>query len=213
MTCPQCEGIEIVFDEESIEKELKFYRRDGADDTTLWLVEALREQGVEGSLLLDIGGGLGAIQHELLESGVSHATHVDGSSAYIEGAKEEAERRGIDEQIEWHHGNFVDIAPELDPVDIVTLDRVICCYDDMQGLVGSSVKLAERYYGIVLPRDLWWARIGFKVMNFVQGLMGNPFRAFVHPMEQVEKLIANAGFERVFARNSIFWQVAVYARN
>ena len=202
-----------MFDDESVEKELLFYRRDGADDTTLWLVEALKERGVEGKSLLDIGGGLGAIQHEILDDGASHATHVDGSSAYIYGAKEEAERRGFSEQIEWHHGDFVDIAGELDPADMVTLDRVICCYDDMPSLVGKSVQLAEGFYGIVLPRDLWWARIGFSIMNFVQGIVGNPFRAFVHPMNQVEEIISKAGFEKVFARNSFFWQVALYARS
>ena len=213
MSCPQCEGIELVFDAESVEKELRFYRRDGADDTTRWLVEALKERGVEGKSLIDIGGGLGAIQHELLESGASRATHVDASSAYLEGAKEEAERRGLSEQIEWRQGNFVDIASELDPADIVTLDRVICCYDDMPSLVGSSVKLADSFYGLILPRDLWWTKIGFSVMNFFQGFTGNPFRAFVHPVEQVETLITKAGFERVFSRNSLLWQVALYARS
>ncbi len=213
MSCPQCEGIELVFDEQSIEKEQRFYRRDGADETTLWLVEALKERGVEGKSLLDIGGGLGAIQHELLESGASQATHVDASSAYLEGAKEEAERRGLSEQIKWQHGNLVDLAPELEPADIVTLDRVICCYDDMPSLVGSSVKLASRHYGLVFPRYLWWARIGFTVINFFQRIMGNPFRAFVHPVEQVEAIIAKAGFEEVFARKSPLWQVALYTRN
>jgi magnesium-protoporphyrin O-methyltransferase len=121
MSCPQCEGIELVFDEESIAKERKFYERDGADKTTLWLVEAIKEAGVEGLSLLDIGGGLGAIQHELLSAGAKKATHVDASSAYIEAAKEEAKQRKLSDKIEWRHGDFVDLASELDSAGVVTL--------------------------------------------------------------------------------------------
>ncbi len=212
MNCPQCEGIELVFDEESIAKERLFYERDGAEKTTLWLVNAIKEAGVEGLSLLDIGGGLGAIQHELLAGGAKAATHVDASSAYIEAAKEEAKQRELSDKIEWKHGDFVDIAPELDAADVVTLDRVICCYDNMVDLVGKSVNLAERYYGVVYPRNLWWAKIGFSALNLVERIMGNPFRSFMHPSEQVEALIAKAGFERVFTRNSFMWQVQLYSK-
>ena len=59
---------------------------------------------------------------------MSSAVHVDGSSAYIEGAKKAAKKRGLSEKIEWIHGDFVDIAKELKRSDLVTLDRVICCY-------------------------------------------------------------------------------------
>jgi magnesium-protoporphyrin O-methyltransferase len=212
MSCPQCEGIELVFDEESIAKERKFYERDGADKTTLWLVEAIKEAGVEGLSLLDIGGGLGAIQHELLSAGAKKATHVDASSAYIEAAKEEAKQRKLSDKIEWRHGDFVDLASELDSAGVVTLDRVICCYDNMVGLVGNSVKLAERYYGVVYPRNLWWAKIGFRLINLVERIMGNPFRTFMHSSEKVDALITKAGFARTYSRNTFLWQVQLYSK-
>jgi hypothetical protein len=66
MTCSQCQGIEDLFSEEYVAGELKRYRRRGPDKTTRILIEALKKDGVEGETLLDIGGGLGAIQHELL---------------------------------------------------------------------------------------------------------------------------------------------------
>jgi hypothetical protein len=213
MSCSQCKGIELTFDQESIEKELKFYRRDGVDETTRWLVDAIREQGVAGGQLLDIGGGLGGIQHELLASGAAHATHVDASSAYIWGAQEEAKRRGLMEQIEWRHGNFVDIASELEASDIVTLDRVICCYDDMRALVTESARLARRLYGAVYPRDVWWLRAGMKIVNSLQKLFNNPFNVFVHPVSEIEGILEKAGFQRIFLRHSAMWQVALYARS
>ena len=212
MSCPQCEGIEMIFDEQSVEDELRMYRGEGPDKTTLWLIEALQARGVEGLDLLDIGGGLGGIQHALLESGASHATHVDASSAYIDAAQREAKRRGLADKIEWRHGDFVDIAPKLAAAEIVTLDRVICCYHDMPALVSASTALSKRYYGIVLPIDNWLTRTGAALGNLFQRIMRHPYRLFVHPNGQLEALVASAGFTKVMERSTFWWRVALYAR-
>src|SRR5512147_1748560 len=132
MNCCQCQGIENVFSQEHAVKELKHYRSAGPARTTRMLTEAIKALGVAGLSLLDIGGGVGAVQHALLEAGVQKVTDVDASSAYLNAAKEEAERRGYAESANFRHGNFVDLATNIAPADIVTLDRVICCYNDMQ---------------------------------------------------------------------------------
>ena len=91
------------------------------------LVESVKQKGVEGNSLLDVGGGIGAIQHELFKTGIARADIVEASTAYIDANKEEAERQGHADRIPYHHGDFVDIAPNLERADIVTLERVICC--------------------------------------------------------------------------------------
>ncbi len=212
MCCPQCEGIEQTFNEQAADEDLRLYRAEGLDETTEWLVDAIKERGVEGMSLLDIGGGVGMIQHELLKSGAAKATHVDASSAYIEAAQREAKRRKLREKIEWRHGNFVDLAPDLDSADIVTLDKVICCYDDMPGLVKASAKLAKKYYGLVYPRDAIWFRAAAKFMNFFQWLFRNPYRMFVHPSAEVERLLKRAGLKPAFHKQDWLWQVALYTR-
>ncbi|MEX1071445.1 MAG: methyltransferase domain-containing protein [Anaerolineales bacterium] len=210
--CSQCEGIEQTFNEEAADEDLRFYRAEGLDETTEWLVDEIKAQGVNGATLLDIGGGVGMIQHELLKGGAASAVHVDASSAYIEAAQREAKRRRLREKIEWRHGNFVDIAKELSPADVVTLDKVICCYDDMPSLVKSSAKLARRFYGIVTPRDTWYFRFGAKFMNMWQALFRNPYRMFVHPIEDIERHIKKAGLKRTFLKQDFMWRVAVYTR-
>jgi len=210
--CSQCEGIEQMFDEDAVDEDLRQYRADGPDETTGWLLDELENRGVDGLTLLDIGGGVGAIQHELLTKGVAHAVHVDASSAYVEAAKREAKRRKLTDKIEWHFGNFVDLAPDLKSADIVTLDKVICCYDDMPSMVRKSTKLAKHFYGIVIPRDTWWLRFAFRVMDFFQGLFKNPYRAFVHPHQKIESIVNRAGLKRVFERHNWVWQVVLYAR-
>ncbi len=176
------------------------------------LIDALKTEGIEGMTLLDIGGGVGAIQHELLSAGVRSAANVDASAAYVAVAKEEAERRGHAGRVSYYHGDFIQLAPEIAPADIVTLDRVICCYDDMQALVGLSSARARNMYGLVYPRDTWWMKIRVAIENFVYRLVRNPFRSFVHPTEQVDAVVRSSGLRRRLYRKTFLWQVVVYAR-
>lgn len=212
MNCCQCQGIEALFNAKLVSRELSSYRVKGPHKTTRILIDALKEEGIQGVTLLDIGGGVGAIQHELLESGVQNATDVDASQAYLNAAQEEAQRRGLTERVNFQHGDFVEVAPQIPPADIVTLDRVICCYADMENLVSLSVARARKLYGIVYPRDVWWVKLGIKVMNFIFRLSKNPFRTYTHPTRAVEAIVNNGGFKHRFYRHTLLWQVVVYAR-
>ncbi len=209
----QCDGIERCFNTQRVTKELARYHRRGAAKNTRLLVEALRVQGIEGRTLLDIGGGVGAIAHLLVQDGVRQAVDVDASAAYLAAAREEAERQGLAEQISFQHGDFVALAPTIPAADIVTLDRVICCYDDMPALVGLSAARAERLYGVVYPRDAWWVRLFIQVQNTVQRVMRRPIRFFVHPTVAVDATIRAQGLEWRSTRIAGPWQIAVYARS
>lgn len=163
--------------------------------------------------LLDIGGGLGGIQHTLLMNGVESATYVDASSAYVRAAQEEAKRRRLEDRIAFLRGDFVELADNVPDADFVTLDRVICCYDNMQDLVRLSAKKARNMYGLVFPRDLWIFRAMIPVANFFIRLTGSPFRIFIHRTEQVEKILNDQGLLKQFQKNAGFWQIMVYNRN
>jgi magnesium-protoporphyrin O-methyltransferase len=212
MDCCQSQGIENKFNQRMVARHLKTYQRNGPARYTRILLDALRVAGVEGQTLLDIGGGVGDIPLDLLSAGASHATGVEASTAFIAAASQEAARRGYSDRVTYLHGNFVDLAPTITPAAIVTLDRVICCYHDMPGLVGASAAKAQRLYGLVYPRDTWFARLSASVINSFSRLQRNPFRFFVHRTNAVEAILRNAGLERRFQRNAGFWQVAVYAR-
>ena len=139
MDCCQCQGIETTFNKKYALKDLNKYREKGPSKTTNSLINFLKTEGVEGKSLLDIGGGVGTIQHELLKLGVTRVINVEASTAYHEVAKEEAEQQGQIDKIQFHKGNFIDLAENIPPVDIVTLDRVICCYPDMEKLVEKKL--------------------------------------------------------------------------
>jgi SAM-dependent methyltransferase len=212
MSCCQCQGIETLFGERVARRDLERYRKKGPPKTTRILLDALKAEGVEGATLLDIGGGVGAISNELLDAGAARATVVDASPAYLRAARAEAERQGHAGRIEYHHGDFVELAPELPPADVVTLDRVICCYDEMEALVSASAERAERLYGVVYPRDTWWDRLGVSLVNFACRVRRNPFRVFIHSPEAVERVIRSKGLTRRSYRTTPIWQIIIYAR-
>lgn len=212
MNCCQCQAIESLFNRRLAEWELRRYHERGAAKTTRVLVEALRRQGVVGETLLDIGGGVGAIQLALLKAGVASAMDVDASSAYIEAARTEAAREGLGDRVRYLHGNFLEIAPEVETAGVVTLERVICCFPDMPGLVARSAERAGKLYGLVYPRDAWWMRFGATLENVFLRLRRPPFHFYVHRTAAVEEVLRRAGLERRFTRNVGFWQVAVFAR-
>lgn len=212
MNCCQCQGIEDLFNEKAVSKELEQYRQKGPDKTTRMMTGAFKAEEIRGCSLLDIGGGIGAVQHELLDAGMSSALDVDASQAYITAARREAQRRGLSDRTRFFHGNFVDLAPSIEPADVVTLNRVICCYPDMEKLVDLSAARAKKLYSLVYPRDMWWVRLGVAVINYFMGLRKSAFRTFVHPSRQVEAIIHRHGFTRRFYQQTLVWQVVVYAR-
>ena len=95
----------------------------------------------------------------------------------------------------------------------MTLDRVICCFDDMQGLVAASAEKARLFYGLVYPRDAWWTRLGIRLMNFSRKLHKDQFRVFAHDTAAVESVLRSRGLARTYLRTAGLWQVAVFARD
>src|SRR3989338_5533137 len=196
------------FDDRQAAKDLKRFREDGPDPTTRALIDALRAANVVDATLLDIGGGVGAIHHELLSAGAASATHVDASAPYLRAAKEESERRGTANRVRFLNGDFVAMTPDIVAADIVTLDRVICCYPDMKALVAASASRARRLYGIVVPRERWTLKLGFAVYNLFKRMLRDDFRIYLHPMAAIDAAVHRQGLILRTERQTFVWRVA-----
>lgn len=193
--------------------DLREYRRRGPAQHTARLIELIPAEGVAGATLLDVGGGVGAIGHALLERGLASATHVDASGAYLDAAREEAARRGLAERIRFVHGDIVAVAPSIAPADIVTLDRVICCDPRLDAVVTSTAALATRVYGLVYPRDAWWTRGAARAQRAWNRLTRGSFTVWVHPTDRLLATLTAMGFSLVAReRTGLVWEVAVFRR-
>ncbi len=200
------------FDARHAAGQLRAYREKGPAAMTRALIEALAAGGIEGQTVLDIGGGVGAVHHELLRSGAAAAVDVDASRAYVRAAREEAERQGHASRVHYIIGDFVALADEIGPADLVALDRVICCYGDMAALVGRSATLARRRYGLVYLRDSWLSRVGVVFENARFRLSRSPFRTYVHRTAEVDALLVAHGLVKRLDRRTLIWQLAIYER-
>ena len=210
--CPHCQSADRYFNHQVAVSDLREYQRRGAGGTTKQLLEALNEAGVAGMSLLDIGGGIGVIQHELSAAGVRPITNVDASNAFLRMARQEAEKRGYAADARYLHGDFVSLAEGIEASHIVTLDRVLCCYPHMEALVDSAAAKTKRLLGLVYPRDTWWTKMGIQVLNGYCRLQRNSFRNFIHPTAAVEQIVGEHGLRKIVHQNGLIWQVAVFAR-
>lgn len=210
--CSHCESADRLFDQRLAAADLRAYRRHGAEGTTKRLLEALQAEGISGMTLLDIGGGIGVIQHELKRLGVTEVTGVDASGAYLALARQEAGKQGYVADVRYLHGDFVALADQVEAADIVTLDRVVCCYPDMAALVSTAAAKTQRFLGLVYPRDGWWMKLGTGVLNGVSRLRGEAFRSFIYPTADVERVVAAGALRKIYHHNGLLWQVAVFGR-
>ena len=148
-----CDDYASPIDADIARKDRESYHSSGPDVTTQQLLDMIEAEMDDGVTVLDVGGGIGVIDQELLRRGAVSAVLVEASSAYLDAAREEIKDADMTDRVAIVEGDFVRRADDIDAADIVTLDRVICCYPDAEGLVAASASRAKRLYGIVLPRD------------------------------------------------------------
>jgi len=162
--------------------------------------------------VLDIGAGLGVVAERLLADGADRATLVDASIAYQAAARRRLTEGGLAERVTLKCGDFLELANQLEPADIVTLDKVICCYPDMRRLVEESARRARKLYAASYPRDNWLTRLAIGYENLARRLRRKPFRAYVHPVNGIEQVLRANGFELSASRQTWFWRIALYER-
>ncbi len=184
----------------------------GPGRTSRAIADALARPSVEGLTVLDIGAGVGAVHQLLLERGAASATDVDASGPYLAAAREEAGNRGLTDRVSFRHGDIVALAPEIAPADLVSLDRVVCCYPDVDALIGRAAERTRRRLAITLPPDLWIARAVIRVLNVWEWATRSEFRVFAHPHERVVAAARAAGLAPVGSSRVGFWRLLVFER-
>jgi magnesium-protoporphyrin O-methyltransferase len=201
---------ERQFSEKRATKDLAQYRTNGPGSTARLLLAGIAKAGQPQGRLLDIGSGVGALTFELLERGLTEAVGVYLSSAYVAAASAEGARRGRTDSVRFIHGDFVGIASQFLAADIVTLDRVVCCYAEYEPLLENSVRHATRCFALSYPRDVWYVRAWVGLQNVARELCRNPFRTFVHSASAVDHVIRRTGFELVSRSSTRTWCADVY---
>jgi len=208
-----CTAIQRQFSPRVAARDLARYRRKGPDATSRMLRELLTSPSQTGGTLLDIGAGIGVLTFELLNAGFQHATAVDASPAYVAAGRQEAARRRLTARVDWVEGDFVDLVSRLPPADVVTLDRVVCCYPAYEPLLKAALDRAGQVVGLSYPRDRWYIRAVIALDNGLRWLRGGPFRTFVHSPAGMVALLRTRDFRLVGRRTTLAWSVDVYVKD
>jgi SAM-dependent methyltransferase len=213
-SCSCCYDVE--FDAALARREVRDYRRSGPRATTRALADALAAPDATGLTVLDIGGGVGALHHLLLQRGAAAAVDVDASAPYLAAAHAEAERLGLDDRVRLVHGDFVALAPSIEPADLVALDRVACCYGDVDGLVEAAASHARRRLGLVVPPNGRLARLGVGAINVWQRLLRSSLRMHAHSHAAIAAAARRGGLDWIatapVGRAPRVWRLLVFER-
>jgi len=201
------------FDDKRARAELRTYHRNGPGPTTRRLLNGLRAVGANHGAVLDIGAGVGVLTLELLKAGMERALCVDLSPASLAVGREEAQRQGFAGRVAYREADFVAVAPEVTPADVVTLDRVVCCYPAYAPLLAAAAQHARRFLAVSYPRSRWLVRTLLRAENLLRQVRGDSFRAFVHSPQAMSLLLQQNGLRRVHRESTMAWYADIYARD
>lgn len=188
------------------------YRRKGLDPTSRRIFEFVKSQGVEGRTVLEVGGGVGAIQIELLKAGAARAVSVELTPTYEQEANALLQEAGLADRVDRKVMDFATAGAQIEGADIVIMNRVICCYPDMPRLAGAASDHVREMLVMSFPRQAWWMRIGLGIANLMLRLTRREFQIFLHPPERILATSEEHGLRTVLDDVGFLWTVAALRR-
>ena len=212
MSCCRSGACEQMFSPRTARRSLERYRSRGLDEIERRIVASAKEAGVQGARVLEIGGGIGVIQVELLQVGAATGEIVELVVAYEPYARELASDKGLSDRVTFRVVDLVEDPDDVEPADVVVLNRVVCCSPDGIELTGIAGRLARRTLVLSYPRDVVWVRLGVGLINLGQRLFGRSFRAFVHSPAKLRAAVEEQGLRATDLGRTAFWEYSTLER-
>jgi hypothetical protein len=211
-SCCDPAGYNTVFNPAFAHRLAKRYRRKGLDPEARRIVEALTNRGIEGTTVLEIGGGIGDIQIELLKRGAAHTVNVELSPAYESDAVELLRAARLTERADRRILDIAVTPDAVDSADVVVMHRVVCCYANYPTLLATAADHARRLLVLSYPPDNVAARLLVGVDNLTQRIRRRQFRSYVHKPSQMLAILQDHGLApSVLHRGK--WHIALAERN
>jgi len=164
--------------------------------------------------VLELGCGSGALLVALLKRGASRARGIDLSPGMLAVAVKRAEKADVADQAAFSLGDGA--KADVQPADWVVMDRVICCYPDMDALLAQATRAAKARIAFTVPTSRGWRGLINRVMwpfDNIPLLFGRPgCRGFVHSLDRIEKRLHDAGFAQKRQDRLGLWHAAVWDR-
>jgi predicted RNA methylase len=211
--CCSPAGYRWLFSEKLARRDAKRYEHRGLDPTARRIVQLLTRRGVEGRTLLEVGGGVGALQIELLKLGVTRAVNIEITPTYENAAGRLLRNAGLEDRVERRVMDFADAGNDVEAADIVIMNRVLCCYPDMPKLTETASEHCQQVMVLSFPKDRLWTRTALAAGNLLLRLTRRHFQVFVHRPERILAVAKRHGLMTTFNQPARFWQVAELLRS
>lgn len=206
-----CCGTDSFFSKQS-KRYLKRFKRRGLAKESRLIVEGIRERGIDGETILEIGGGIGALHLTLLQQGAARAMGVDISEGMVKAAEQLSRELELHPRTSYLLGDVVELTPTLQSHDIVILDKVVCCYPDLDRLLEASVSLTGSVYALSYPRPSPIIHLLISIPIVVAKLLRWKFRPYWHNWDAIQRYLSKRGFRRTYSGSTFFWSVLVFSR-
>ena len=206
--CGTHAGRDQFFSPRFARRMAKRYRKRGLDKTARRMVEFVQERGIEGATVLEIGGGIGEIQIELLKAGAARAVNLELSPAYDEEAAKLLHEAGLEERVDRRLHDIAADPEGVERADVVVLHRVVCCYPDYAQLLHEAADHAARLVVFSYPPSNAVTHLFVAAQDIIFRLLRKEYRAFVHPPAAMLKVLGDSGLRVSFAHRGIVWQTA-----
>jgi magnesium-protoporphyrin O-methyltransferase len=202
-----------MFTPRQARRSLEQLRKKGLGDLERRMVALASEPGLDGVRVLEIGGGIGALQAELVGAGAASGEVVELVAAYEPYARELAHERGLEERTSFRVADVLDEPGSVEPADVVLMNRVVCCTPDGVALAGQAARLARRTLVLSFPRDVFWIRGGLRLLNAGLALFGRSFRVFAHPRSALVAAAEAEGLQLTDGGRGSAWEFAAFRRS
>ena len=212
---PQCcdpDDYQSVFSGRFARRQTKRYQRRGLTPAAQGIVDFVASRGIARATVLEIGGGVGQLQVELLRRGASHVTNLEISQNYEAEAARLLDEAGVTHQVT---RRFLDIAQtpdEVEPADVVVLHRVVCCYPDYAALLRVASGHARKTLAYTHPAANVINRAQFGAENLYRWFTRNDFRTFVHQPQGMVRAAGSEGMTVAFRRHARDWDIVGLVR-
>jgi hypothetical protein len=210
--CCEPQGYDRIFSAREARRATARYRKSGLTWAPRRTVELFRAGVISGRTLLEIGGGVGDLQVELLRAGVDRATSVELSPAYEPAASGLLRDAGLADRSTRLVGDFASHPELTEPADIVVLHSVVCCYPDPVRLLAPAAEAAGRHLVISYPRETWWFRAWAPLVNLYPRMRGSDFRFYVHPATTILEALERNGLHLIDVERNRVDHLAVFTR-
>ena len=205
--CCEPEGYDGLFGAGFSRKLARRYRSRGLDRTATLMVDFLTAQGVEGASVLEIGGGVGAIQLELLRRGAARSTNLEMVDSYEADAAALAREAGVADRMTRLRLDLARAPDAVEPHDIVVLHRVVCCYPDYERLLGAASAHATRLLVFSHPTGNLLNKLLTAGENLSFRLRRNPFRTYLHDPDALVGAAEQGSLRTAYRHSALAWQV------